>query len=225
MKGFEPTAVDGERINPSRTVVLAIHWQEDVVNPKTTFGAIFGETVARSGIIPRTAGLLQSAREAGCLIIYVNIVYRPGYSGIVENNALFRKAVESKGFIVGTPGVDVVAALRPEPQDIVMDHSRSSAFFGSDLLTILIGRGIETIALTGIATNVAVDHTARDAMQYGFRTIFVEDCCISSDPEHHRAALITMRVLCSAVVTSQDFTALLQRRGEVAEAPHEGKKE
>jgi nicotinamidase-related amidase len=92
-----------------------------------------------------------------------------------------------------------------------VDHSRSSAFFGSDLLTILIGPGIDTVALSGIATNVAVDHTARDAMQLGFRTLLIEDCCFSSDPEHHKAALVTLRVLCSGVITSREFAHLLQQ--------------
>ena len=190
--------------------MVALHWQVDVVEPKGAFGAVFGEAVAKSGVIPRTAQMLQSARDAGCLIIYVKVVYRPGYSGNVENNVLFRRAVESKGFIAGTPGVEIIEALRPHPQDLVIDHSRSSAFFGSDLLTILIGNGIETVALSGIATNVAVDHTARDAMQYGYRTILLEDCCFSSDPEHHRAALVTMQVLCSGVITGAQFAARLR---------------
>lgn len=208
MRGFSSSSLDRE-IRPDRTAVLAIHWQVDVIEPKGAFGEVFATAVAESGVVGRTATLLEAARRAGCLIVYVNIVYRPGYSGVVENNALFRRAVRSQGFIQGTPGVEIVEALRAQPNDIVIDHSRSSAFFGSDLLTILIGNQIETVALTGIATNVAVDHTARDAMQYGFQTILIEDCCFSSDPEHHKAALVTMQALCSGVVTSQEFQRLI----------------
>ena len=155
--------------------------------------------------------MLDDARHAGCTIIYVNIVYRTGYAGTIQNNPLFRRGVQSQGFIAGTPGVEIIPELRPQTGDIVIDHARSSAFFGSDLLTILIGNGIDTVALSGIATNVAVDHTARDAMQYGYNTVFLEDCCFSSDPEHHRAALVTMRALCSAVIDHSDFAKLLER--------------
>jgi biuret amidohydrolase len=66
------------------------------------------------------------------------------------------------------------------------------------------------VALSGIATNVAVDHSARDAMQYGFNTIFLEDCCFSSEAEHHQAALVTMRVLCTGVIAADEFVRLLQ---------------
>jgi len=208
MKGFRASGFE-DPLDPTRTAVIAIHWQVDVVEPKGAFGEIFGMAIAKSGVIGRTAGMLKSSRDAGCLIIYVNIVYRPGYSGVIQNNSLFRRAVESQGFIQGTPGVEIIDALRPHPEDIVIDHSRSSAFFGSDLLTILIGNQIDTVAISGIATNVAIDHTAKDAMQYGFRTILVHDCCFSSDPEHHNAALITLRALCTGVLTSREFTDAL----------------
>ncbi len=210
MKGFDVGQGRDSALDPKRTAVIALHWQVDVIEPKGAFGDVFAAAVRSSGVVPRTASLIADSRKAGCQIVYVNIVYRPGYSGIVRNNALFDRAVASKGFIQNTPGVEIVDALRPHPDDIVIDHHRSSAFFGSDLLTILIGRGIDTVAFSGIATNVAVDHSARDAMQYGFKTYFLSDCCFSSDPNHHEAALVTMRVLCSGVVTGPEFVKLLK---------------
>jgi len=204
MQGFDVLQQDFHN-DPARTAIIALHWQNDVVTPKGAFGSTFADAVSQSGVIERTAKLIDGARNAGCLIIFVNIVYRPGYSGIVQNNALFRRAVTSEGFITHTPGAAIIDKLQPFAGDIVIDHARSSAFFGSDLLTILIGNGIRTVAIGGIATNVAVDHTARDAMQYGFDTVLLEDCCFSSDIEHHRAALVTLRVLCSAVITGAGF--------------------
>src|SRR4051794_21968009 len=126
MKGFQASTGDDVRIDPRRTAVLAMHWQVDVITPNGAFGQIFADAVAGSGVIPRTAAMLEDARKAGCLIIYVNIVYRPGYSGTIQNNALFRRAVDSQGFIAGTPGVEVIPGLRPHANDIVMDHARSS---------------------------------------------------------------------------------------------------
>lgn len=210
MKGFS-ASVERKAIDPRHTAVIAIHWQNDVVTPKGAFGEIFADAVRADGVIPRSAKMIDDARQAGCLIVFSNIVYRPGYSGIVANNALFHRAVQSDGFIVGTPGVDVIDEMRPHAADLIVDHPRSSAFYGCDLLTILIARGISTVAISGIATNVAVDHTARDAMQFGFDTYFLDDCCFSSDISHHRAALVTMRILCTGVVSGEDFTGMLVR--------------
>ena len=73
--------------------------------------------------------MIRGAREA--------IVYRPNYSGTIQNNPLFRGAVDTKGFIIGTPGVDVIDVPRRNLKDLIVDHARGSAFFGSDLLTCL----------------------------------------------------------------------------------------
>jgi nicotinamidase-related amidase len=141
--------------------------------------------------------MIRGAREA--------IVYRPNYSGTIQNNPLFRGAVDTKGFIIGTPGVDVIDVPRPQPEGPHCRPCPRQRLFWLGPADMLIGNGINTIVLNGIATNVTVDHTARDAMQLGFDTVFLEDCCFSSDTKSHRAALVTMRVLCSAVVTGREF--------------------
>lgn len=199
------------QLTAARTAVLAIHWQVDVVAPEGVFGRTFASTVKAAGVVPRTKSVLDAARAAGAMVAYVNVQYWPGYVGLVRNNALFGSVVEKKGFIRGTPGVAAIPELSPKPDDVVVEHSRISAFHGSDLLNILIGHGIETVAVTGVATNVAVDHTVRDAVQYGFRTILLEDCCCSSDPAHHEAALMTLRVLSTGVLKSAEFAAMLSR--------------
>lgn len=194
---------------PARTAVLAVHWQVDVIAPEGVFGRTFAPTVNASGVVPRTAKLLAAARAAGAMVAYVNVMYHPNYVGLVRNNALFNSVVEKKGFIRGTPGVAVVPELAPQPGDVIVEHSRISSFHGSDLLNTLVGHGIETVAVTGVATNVAIDHTIRDAVQYGFRTVLIEDCCCSSDPAHHEAALMSLRVLSTGVLKADDFARLL----------------
>jgi biuret amidohydrolase len=194
-----------------RTAVLAVHWQTDVVAPEGVFGKTFAQSVRAAGVIPRAAKVLEAARDVGAMVIYVNVQYWPEYVGHVRNNALFSSVVQTQGFIRGTPGVQVIAELAPKPGDAIVEHSRISAFYGSDLLNVLIGNGIETIIVTGVATNVAIDHTVRDAVQYGYRTILVEDCCCSSDAAHHEAALMTMRVLSTAVLKTDEVLELLQK--------------
>jgi nicotinamidase-related amidase len=203
---------DLSSIDAKRTAVLAIHWQVDVVAAEGVFGKTFARSVEASGVVPRTAKVLDAARTAGAMVVYVNVRYWPNYVGLTRNNALFNSAIETKGFILGTPGVEVIPQLSMQPGDAVVEHTRISSFHGTDLLNILIGHGIDTITVTGVATNVAVDHTVRDAVQYGFRTILLEDCCCSSDPAHHEAALLTLRVLATGIMTSEEFTGLLEGR-------------
>lgn len=210
MKGLIENRIrDLSALDTKRTAVLAIHWQVDVVAPEGVFGKTFARSVEASGVVPRTAKVLEAARAAGAMVVYVNVRYWPSYVGLTRNNALFSSAIETKGFIRGTPGVEVIPQLAPHADDAVVEHSRISSFHGTDLLNILIGHGIDTIAVTGVATNVAVDHTVRDAVQYGFRTILLEDCCCSSDLSHHEAALMTLRVLSTGIMNSDAFIGLL----------------
>jgi biuret amidohydrolase len=198
-------------IEPKRTAVLGVHWQVDVIAPNGVFGQMFAPAVAASGVVPRTAVVFDAARKLGAMVIYVNVRYWPGYVGLTRNNALFNTVVEKNGFIRGTPGVEVVSELKPQDADAVVEHSRISSFHGTDLLNILIGQGIETIGVTGVATNVAVDHTVCDAVQLGFRTYLLEDCCCSSDRAHHEAALMSLRVLATGVVKAQEFIGALTK--------------
>ena len=91
-----------------------------------------------------------------------------------------------------------------------------SVFHGSDLQSILIGHGIDTVAVTGVATNVAVDHSVRDAAQLGYRTLLIEDCCCSSDPSYHEASLKSLRVIATNILTSETFVRQLQAQASDA---------
>jgi biuret amidohydrolase len=210
MKGILENSVAAPvKLEGARTAVIGIHWQNDVLDPKGAFGPIFAGAVADSGVVGRTQKLFAAARAAGALIVYANVAYWPGHVGHVRNNAVFNTAAERNAFVRGSSGIGIAAAMAPSPGDVIIEHSRISAFYGSDLLSVLIGHDINTLVLTGIATNVAVDHTARDAAQYGFRTLLAEDCCFSSDPAHHEASLMSLRALTSGIFKAQDLIGLL----------------
>lgn len=198
-------------VNPKRTAILGVHWQDDVVGIHGgDLGDVFAEYVKKTNIVPRTVDLFNKAREAGSLIVFINVAFWPGHQGVIRNNGLFNAVTQRKtSFIRGSKGVEVLPEFGLSKTDYVIEHSRISAFHGSDLLSILIGNGIETVAVTGVATNVAVDHTTRDAAQYGYKTILVEDCCCSSDPSYHEASLKSLQVLATHIVKADELQAAL----------------
>jgi nicotinamidase-related amidase len=187
------------RLGP-HSAILAIHWQNDVVAPAGALDPTFAEAVRVKGVIPRASRLFELARQSGAKVIFINAVFEKDYVGLVGNNALWKLVSKSGGFVRGGKGVEVVPELAPKPADIVLEHGRISAFYGTELLTVLIGHGIRDVYVTGVATNVAVDHTAKDAVQLGFNTIVVDDCCASSNEKYHDAAMLTLRILCTDVV-------------------------
>ena len=198
------------RLEKRSTAILAIHWQVDAVKPEGAFGPAFAETAAKLGVIERTAGVLAVARAHQVPIIYINVCFWPGFSDLIRNNALFNTVWNMKAFVRGTKGAEVIPELTPQAGDYVFSHSRISAFYGTDLEATLKGLKIETLVFTGIATNVAVDHSVRDAAQLGFSTVILNDCCCTSTPEYHEASLMTLRVLATQITDSETFCRVIE---------------
>lgn len=206
---FDNRATAFELPQPSSCAVLAIHFQNDVLSPRGAFGPAFATRASELGLVSRVEKLLNAARTVGMTVVYANVTYTPGHPEVIRNSALFVTAAERNAFVRGTTGAEVVDELTPQPSDFIIEHSRISCFWGTDLETILRARGITHLLVTGIATNVAVDHTVRDAVQMGFKTVLVEDCCCSSSSEFHEASLMTLNALSTHVVRAEDVQKVL----------------
>ena len=191
-------------INSRETAVLALHWEVDVVTPEA-FGPFFAEMAKSTGVIARTAQVLNRARSAAMPVIYTRVCFRPGYPELIVNNPLFSLTVEKMALIDGTPGAEIIPELVPRQGDFVIDHRRVSAFYGTELNTLLKHLGITTVALTGVATNITVEGTAREATNEGYNVIVLADCCSAASPVIHQATLETLGILCSSVTSADEF--------------------
>jgi nicotinamidase-related amidase len=196
------------KLDPKSLAVLAVHWQNDLVLPEGKFG-FFAQEIARLGLVPRMAKLLKAVRAAGGTVIYVNVARNPGARDVIKNSPIFLASSKVGAFLRGTKGIAVIDELAPGPDDFQVDHPRISAFFGNELDLLLRAREIRTVVVAGTATNVAIDSSVRDSLQLGYDTILLEDCCCSSSPDFHEAALKTMRVLATWVATCDEFLARL----------------
>jgi nicotinamidase-related amidase len=82
----------------------------------------------------------------------------------------------------------LVPELGVQEGDLIITKRQWGAFYGTDLELHLRRRGIRTVILTGIATHIGVESTARDAYERGFEQIFVEDATASPNEEAHKAS-------------------------------------
>lgn len=202
-------SIGAGKLLADRTAILGIHWQIDAVKADGAFGPVFANTVAERGVIANTVRVFDTARRHGIPIIYVNVCFWPGLKDLVLNNALFNTVSRTNGFIRGTRGVEIIEELAPRPGDYVFEHSRISAFYGTDLVSTLTGLKIETLVFTGVATNVAVDHSIRDAAQLGYSTVVLSNCCCSSSQAYDDASLMTLKVLATQIIDSDTFCQAL----------------
>ena len=89
----------------------------------------------------------------------------------------------------GSQEHEVITELAPMDHELVIDKNASSPFNGTGIDQLLRNMGLETLVMTGMATDMCVETTARDAADRGYNVIVVEDAVATFFPEHHRTAL------------------------------------
>jgi len=105
---------------------------------------------------------------------------------------------------------EIVPELGPETNDIVITKRQWGAFYGTELDLQLRRRGVDTIILCGISTNVGVESTARDAFERGYQQVFVEDAMAAREDEDHRHTVNTLFPRIGRIRTAEDVLAALK---------------
>ena len=112
--------------------------------------------------------------------------------------------------LAGTPAVEIIDEIRPQPQDWVIMKPRFSAFYGTNLDTILTALGTETILVGGISTQRSIEGTARDAKNRDMQCIVVSDCCTAGELDVHEMTIKHVLPLLVRVRTTDEVIAALR---------------
>lgn len=185
-------------IDPKTTALLVMDFQSWIVD---------GYAIDKEALLRRTARVIQAARNAQVMVIYVVVGFRAGYPEVSSRNVTFSKVKEHSLFAAGGDGLDIHPAVAPRPGEVVVTKHRVSAFAGTDLDMILRANDIETLLLAGITTSGVVLSTVRHAFDADYRLVVVADCCSEPDDGIHRALIETIFAQQAAVVTSRDVVA------------------
>lgn len=195
-------------LDPASTAVIAVHLQNDIVSADGAFGGFFAAEAASRDVVGITVRLLDAVRAAGATVVYTRVAFQPGFADLVVNSPLLGIVAQSQCLVDGTDKAAIVSEATPSEADLVVTHQRLGGFSDSNLDTILRGRGIDTVVFTGVATNLSVEGTARQASDLGYRTVVVSDACCAADDATHNAALGTLGLL-AEIVTSADVAQAL----------------
>ena len=137
-----------------------------------------------SALVPTLTALLPRARAAGILIVFVRIAFRPNRADLPPGNTLISSFFDAgDSFHEGAAGTTI--ALRVEREDVVVLKRRASAFAGTDLELVLRARGVDAIAVAGVATSAMVAATCYDAADRGYQITVLRDGCADADPSVH----------------------------------------
>ena len=161
-------------------------------------------------MVPRLDWLVSRAREAGVQVVIVQAIYDDKYIGPAELDRRRRSDSEWPRCVEGTWGADLYQ-LRPGPGDIVVRKHRYSGFVGTDLDLVLRSRGIRTVVVTGVATDVCVEATARDAFMRDYYVVVVTDCTAATTPSVQAATLDRLAAYFGVLTTSKELADFWQR--------------
>ncbi|MDP9151817.1 MAG: cysteine hydrolase [Myxococcota bacterium] len=190
----EPEAIS---IDVDHTAVIVIDMQRDFLEPGG-FGEALGNKVSLLGAaVAPCAALLESARRHRMLIVHTREGHRPDMSDApkakVERGApslrIGAPGPMGRILIRGEPGHDIIRELYPREGEPVVDKPGKGAFYATDLHQILQNRGIQSLVVCGVTTEVCVHTTVREANDRGYRCIVPGDCCGSYFPEFHEVGL------------------------------------
>jgi nicotinamidase-related amidase len=190
-----------EIVHPDHTALVIWDCQNGLVN------SIFN----RDEYLVNLKTLLDTARRQKIPVIYTKITpIPPGYQSAWSiYQAMKRFNVDDPMKIpilmkVGSPEAELNSIIAPIEGELVLNKYSPNIFFGTNLEQWIRFRGIQTVLFTGIATEIGIDHSAREAAVRGFYPVVVSDCVSSSNKAADEMALLILPRLC-IVTSSKDI--------------------
>ena len=119
-------------------------------------------------------GLIRTCRVTGTLVVHTRMRMAKDGSNLGVMADLVPPFI-SELYTEGSPTAELHDALDVAPEDLVVDKTRYGAFHGTGLAHQLRDRGIDTVIVSGIATNICCETTAREAAQHDFAVVFLSD--------------------------------------------------
>jgi ureidoacrylate peracid hydrolase len=213
-----------------------LHLYDHVIGPRTAHvvvdlqngfmvpGQIAEITTARE-IVPNVNRISTALRAAGGLVIYIQNTFDAEAIAGWDNFFDFfcspeRRPLMIEAFTPGNFGHEVYAGLEVLEGDVKLRKRRYGAFVpgASELHALLQARGIDTLIVTGTATNVCCESTARDAMMLNYKVLFVADGNATHTDVEHNATLSAMANAYADVVTTEETVTLIAAGSRVAAA-------
>lgn len=164
-------------LDPASTAVLVVDMQNDFCHPDGFYAKNGQDIAGLAAPVPAIATLVDTARRTGARVIYTRIVRHPVTGPVEVRHKLVPKRWFSYGdrLMAGSWGADIVGALAPRPDDLVIDKHGYSAFHKTTLADMLRSTNVQTLVLSGVVTYACVLATAFQAFDLGFDVVLADD--------------------------------------------------
>ena len=194
----------------SRPAVLVVDFSCGFNDPDCDLGSDL------TAEVKATKRLLDAARDKGLPVIFTTI----GFEESRKDGGLWLQKVPSLGDLqLGGRWVEIDPRLERRAEETVIVKKVASAFFGTNLASVLISQGIDSVILCGATTSGCVRATAIDLLQYGFPTLVPRECVGDRAQAPHEANLFDIQAKYADVVPLGDVLAYVERVSPAVAAP------
>lgn len=224
-----PASPDPMSFYPATTAVVVIDMQNDFGSHGGMFDLAGLEIAPIQMLVPRIAKVLDAARAASLLVVYTRQEHNADLSDFGSSAAPHRikhgrmqvgksitapDGAQSRILVRDTWNTAIVPELAPQPGDVVISKHRYSAFFETQLDSVLRTREIDTLVFTGATTSICVESTVRDATFRDYRCIVLRDCTqeligLGLPRSNHEATLLAIEALFGWTADSSDVIKAL----------------
>jgi nicotinamidase-related amidase len=182
---------------PGRSALLIIDMQRDFVRPGG-FGETLGNDVKQlQAVIPPLRAVLAATREAGLTVLHTREGHLPDLSDcppakLSRGSPSLRigdPGPHGRILIRGEYGHDIIDELAPLPGELIIDKPGKGSFYATGLHETLQDKGISSLIVTGVTTEVCVHTTVREANDRGYECLVLADCVGSYFPDFQRLGL------------------------------------
>jgi ureidoacrylate peracid hydrolase len=219
-----PARPESFPMSPRETALIVVDMQNAYASPGGYIDIQGFDVSGAKIVIERIVRIIAAARTMGIQVIYFQNGWDaakteaggPESPNWWKSNALklMRAEPELDGKLItrGTWDYELVPEMRPQPGDIVLSKPRYSGFYGTPLDQILRARRIRNLVFVGIATNVCVESTLRDAYFLEYFPILIHDAAMQAGPPELQAATVyNVERFFGWITNTSDFCALTNR--------------
>ena len=201
-------------MEPEKTALVLIEYQNDFTSEGGTLHQAVKPVMESTNMLANTVETVAKARQLGATIVYAPITFTDDYHELNPTPyGILKGVVDLKSFRKGSWGAEMVDALKPRPEDIVVEGKRGLCGFASTNLDfVLRSRGITNIALGGFLTNCCVELTMRTGYEKGYNVVTLTDCTASVSEEEQRLSVEKNYPMFSRPLTHTEFLSELSKK-------------
>jgi ureidoacrylate peracid hydrolase len=206
----EPEPID---IDLERSAIVIVDMQNAFVAKGGMFDVRGFDVTPIQKMIDPIKKICDKARQKKIKVIYIVHVLSPDLREVGPDSSFWYKSVkfyredphwQDKFIVRGTWGAEIVDALEPREGDLIVEKPRFSAFFGTNLDTILKTHNLKYLFFTGCATNICIEASIRDAANLGYFPVLVSDASVNNGPPFMQDSTIFNVKLCFGWVTDTE---------------------